>query len=92
MTNNEFKLEQQAAIERMRKLSTQAKTQTKETFQPKSPSSDKNEPLQNKGFNLPFFESILRDGDTALIIGLLLLLMSENTDKKLLFALIYILI
>ena len=92
MTNNEFRLEQQAAIERMRKLSTQAKNQTKETIPPKKMLPDKNESFQNKGFNLPFFESILKDSDTALIIGLLLILMSENTDKKLLFALIYILI
>lgn len=43
-------------------------------------------------FGLPFLDKILKDSDTTLIIGLLLLLMSENADKKLLFALVYILI
>ncbi len=42
--------------------------------------------------NIPFLDSILKDGDSTLIIGLLLILMSENTDKMLMFALIYILL
>ncbi len=44
------------------------------------------------GLNIPFLDSLSSDGDTALILGLLLILISENTDKTLLFALIYILI
>lgn len=42
--------------------------------------------------NIPFLDSILKDSDSTLIIGLLLILMSENSDKMLLFALIYILL
>lgn len=42
--------------------------------------------------NIPFLDILSFDSDAALIIGLLLILMSENTDKILLFALIYILI
>ncbi len=42
--------------------------------------------------NIPFLDNILKDGDSTLIIGLLLILMSENTDRILLFALIYILL
>ncbi len=44
------------------------------------------------GLNIPVLDSILRDGDSTLIIGLLLLLMSEKSDKLLLFALVYILL
>lgn len=50
-----------------------------------------NKPTQN-GLNIPFLDSILKDSDSTLIIGLLLILMSENSDKMLLFALIYILL
>ena len=62
-------------------------------FSPPKNSSqiNRNHP-QSNGFNLPFLDSILKDGDSTLIIGLLLLLMSEKTDKILLFALVYILL
>ncbi len=43
------------------------------------------------GLNIPFLDNILKDGDSTLILGLLLVLMSENSDKMLLFALMYIL-
>lgn len=39
-----------------------------------------------------FLDKIITDTDTTLIIGLLLILLSEKADKKLLFALIYILL
>lgn len=44
------------------------------------------------GFNVPFLDMLTKDKDTTLIIGLLLILMSENSDKILLFALVYILL
>lgn len=44
------------------------------------------------GFNIPFLDMLTKDKDTTLIIGLLLILMSENSDKILLFALVYILL
>lgn len=64
--------------------------------------SKKNQPQKNtlnhkKGnsflgeLNLPFADIFSKESDISLIIGLLLILMSENSDKKLLFALIYIL-
>ncbi len=49
-------------------------------------------PSDGGGLNIPFLDNILKDGDSSLILGLLLVLMSENTDKMLLFALIYILL
>ena len=47
---------------------------------------------QNSNLGIPLLDNLLKDGDSTLIIGLLLVLMSENTDKMLLFALIYILL
>ncbi len=46
-------------------------------------------PRQESEFSLT---KLLKDSDTALILGLLLVLFSENADKRLLFALIYILL
>ena len=43
------------------------------------------------GLNLPFLDIFKKDSDMTLIIGLLMILISEKADKKLLFALIYIL-
>ena len=43
------------------------------------------------GLDLPFLDMLTKEGDVSLIIGLLLILMSEKADKKLLFALVYIL-
>lgn len=48
-------------------------------------------PKNQPSFEIPFLNSLLNDGDSSLIIGLLLILMSEKADKLLLFALIYIL-
>lgn len=45
-----------------------------------------------RGFGIDFLDNLLKDGDSALILGLLLILMSDNCDKILLFALIYILL
>ena len=42
--------------------------------------------------SLPFLDMLGSDSDLPLIIGLLLILFSEKADKKLLFALIYILL
>ena len=42
--------------------------------------------------SLPFLDMLGNDSDLPLIIGLLLILFSEKADKKLLFALIYILL
>ncbi|MEE1238387.1 MAG: hypothetical protein UHO61_00485 [Acutalibacteraceae bacterium] len=43
------------------------------------------------GLNIPFLDALSKDTDVSLIIGLLLILISEKADKKLLFALVYIL-
>ena len=59
---------------------------------PQPQSKPKHNPNKNANMGIPFLESLLKDADSTLIIGLLLILMSENSDKMLLFALIYILL
>ena len=70
--------------------------------QPPQKENNNNPPINNhqskqatsvsNGFNIPFLNNLLSDGDSTLILGLLLLLMSEKSDKLLLFALVYILL
>ena len=62
------------------------------TNKPPPKPSPKNDHSLLGGLNLPFLENFKTDGDLTLIIGLLLLLLSEKADKRLLFALIYILL
>ncbi|MBR4123652.1 MAG: hypothetical protein IKY45_00320 [Clostridia bacterium] len=97
---NDFKRQQQAAVERMRQMNARA-TQSNYKSQPPKKEQPACEPHIKKpaaknsflsGINIPFLDNLSSDGDTALILGLLLILISENTDKTLLFALIYILI
>ena len=60
-----------------------------------SPASNEDSlPHTRKGglSSLTFLDLLNIDGDLPLIIGLLLILFSEKADKKLLFALIYILL
>lgn len=77
------------AIKRM--METHSRSVYKETEKPAKP------PQQNQnssfgGLNIPFLENLKTDGDLTLILGILLLLLSEKADKRLLFALIYILL
>lgn len=44
------------------------------------------------GFNLPLLDTLKIDRDTTLILGLLLILWSEKSDRYLLLALLYILL
>ena len=43
------------------------------------------------GMNLPFLNNLKNDGDMGLVLGLLLILISEKSDRLLLLALLYIL-
>lgn len=84
MDQNDFKAEQQAAVQRMREMNSRRKEEM--------PPQNNIKQTHQEGFSIPFLDSFLKDGDSSLIIGLLLILMSEKADKMLLFALIYILI
>ncbi len=89
-----------AAIERMRKMNEKSafylgKSQKEPQNQKETPPPPKAVP-KNQSFlsslNIPFLDDLAKDGDSALILGLLLILISEQSDKMLLFALIYILL
>ena len=72
-----------------------ASQQSVQTGSQASPASNENYlPHTRKGglSSLPFLDMLNIDDDLPLIIGLLLILFSEKADKKLLFALIYILL
>lgn len=76
---------------------TPPQNQRQNTAAPKmnKPETNKNENKNTgilSGLNIPFLDMLSGDADVSLIIGLLLILMSEKADKKLLFALIYILL
>lgn len=101
MTQNEFSNRRQAAIENMRQMNARSayknNSQKLPQNEPPKPAPQENKKTeskpnpQNSGFNIPIISDILKDSDATLIIGLLLILLSENCDKKLLFALVYIL-
>ncbi len=72
-----------------------ASQQSVQTGPQASPASNEDSlPHTRKGglSSLTFLDMLNIDGDLPLIIGLLLILFSEKADKKLLFALIYILL
>ena len=95
MTQNEFSKARTDAVNQMREMKNRSaiKEPAKsapcppETTEPKAPIK----PINKAPFFL-FQDSFLKDPDTTLILGLLLILMSEKSDKLLLFALLYILI
>ena len=58
---------------------------------PKILHEEKKEPPE-AGFNLPILDTLKIDRDTTLILGLLLILWSEKSDRYLLLALLYILL
>jgi len=92
MNNEAFLKQKQEAAERMRQMNQKSN--------PQAPSAQKNAPQKTtvknnslfEGIGIPFLDNLKSDGDATLILGILLLLFSEKADKKLLFALIYILL
>ncbi len=83
MDSTDFLKQQQRAVEQMKEMNSRS---TKNEAVPKI-----NPPKIQNNAPLPFL-NFLKDKDTTLILGLLLILYSENADKMLLFALIYILL
>jgi len=91
MNEKEFNRQSREAMQFMREMQARADNKSQKPKEPPQPIKNiKKEP------NIPqsFFgiTDILKNGDTTLILGLLLLLFNEKADKKLLFALIYILL
>ncbi len=97
MSQNNFSAQQQDAIRRMKEMNSRS-AYKQETPQPEPlKQQPKTTPVQNSNsifssLNLPFLDNLKKDGDLTLILGILLLLLSEKADKRLLFALIYILL
>ena len=94
MTKGDFSARQQKAIEEMLKMkeesqnkSQKAPPEKKEQPKPQPPQSD---PFS--GLDIPLLSRLKTDSDLTLILGLLLILLNEKADKRLLFALIYILL
>jgi len=93
MSEKEFKRQSHAAMEFMKEMKARADNKNTNPTNCKEENPIKNIKKEPCGITNTFpFADILKNGDTALILGLLLLLFSENADKKLLFALIYILL
>ena len=97
MSPNEFSRQQQEAIDRMREMnkkSTNPQADTAVNTPPKTQPKTQPKPQNSQGglvLELPF-GNLFNDKDTALILGLLLILYGEKADKMLLLALVYILL
>lgn len=87
MNSNEFELRRQNALKEMREICSKS---TNPPPKKKTPPPKQNSILINN-INLPF-ENLFKDKETALILGLLLILYGEKADKLLLLALVYILL
>ena len=90
MNENTFQKQKQDAIRRMKEMNRKSEGEPTPQKAPEKPPEKSNSLFG--GINLPFLDNLKSDGDATLILGILLLLFSEKADKKLLFALIYILL
>ncbi len=87
-------------IMEMNKAARQAleKTQIKETKEPQKENKEINENMMNFGsskkslFDIINFKNLKGDKDRTLLAGIMLLLSGEETDEKLLLALLYIML
>ncbi len=94
MNGQNFSEQQRRAVEQMREMNKRS-TAPPPKPEPEPPKPKPKPESQNSflgGISLPFLDNLKKDGDMTLILGILLLLLSEKADKRLLFALIYILL
>lgn len=85
--NEAFNNQKKRAIDEILKMQQSAPPQK----EPPTPPSKTTNSLFS-GLDIPLLNRLKTDGDLTLILGLLLLLMNEKADKRLLFALLYILL
>ena len=85
--NEAFNNQKKRAIDEILKMQQSAPA-------PKEPPTPPPKPTNSilSGLDIPFLNKLKSDGDLTLILGLLLLLLNEKADKRLLFALLYILL
>ncbi len=114
MNEQQFIIEQQKAVERMKETARRSNTQngnmppsphfvkTDINNQQSKPSRTQNNTQNNiqkdtpfglnlDKFDFPFLDKLRNDKDYGLLLGLILILLCENSDKLLLIALFYIL-
>lgn len=91
MNEKEFNKARQTAINQMHQMNNRS-TNLKPPSEKENATQKKGDTSPFGGLNIPFLENLKTDSDLTLIIGILLLLLSEKADKRLLFALIYILL
>lgn len=91
MNEKEFNKARQDAINQMQQMNNRSTNKKPPPIKEPNPQPKQNTSLFGN-LNIPFLENLKTDGDLTLIIGILLLLLSEKADKRLLFALIYILL
>lgn len=90
MMQNDFNEQKERAINAMREMNKKSTNQSNATHK-KSPEPPPKKQVHSPVPELPF-GNLFKDKDTALILGLLLILYGEKADKLLLYALIYILL
>ncbi len=88
MSNSEFERQRENALKEMREINS--KSTNPPPKKPTTPPPQQNH-LFGNGFDLPF-QNLFKDKETALILGLLLILYGEKADRLLLLALVYILL
>lgn len=93
MSPNEFSRQQQDAINRMREMNKKSTNPPPDNNRrpPPKPQPKQQNSQDGSRLELPF-GNLFKDKDTALILGLLLILYGEKADKMLLLALVYILL
>jgi hypothetical protein len=94
LQESNFNKQKAQAVEKLREMSARSTNKKNENSNNATNNINKDKSNNNNifsQFNLPFLDLLLKDQDSTLIIGLLLMLMGDNNDKLLLFALIYIL-
>ena len=93
MSPNEFSRQQQEAINRMREMNKKSTNPPPDQNRrpPPKPQPKQQNSQDGSRLELPF-GNLFKDKDTALILGLLLILYGEKADKMLLLALVYILL
>lgn len=91
MSPNEFSRQQQDAINRMREMNKKSTNPQPDNTRRPPPKPHPKQQNSQDGLELPF-GNLFKDKDTALILGLLLILYGEKADKMLLLALVYILL
>ena len=102
MTESEMRRMQEEAVRRTEEMQNRAKTQIHRQPEPPPKAEPKNEVIPEERHIMPpekpkeetggIFETLMKDKEQTLILSLILLLMDEQTDNSLIFALLYLLI